>query len=189
MVPAIFRVVPGGLLSPEFRLTGCARSQMTDDEFARHGYRGRSVCCKPTGGQAFAQTAEELDQLLQQATKDSAAEVGRQDDTYGYRWATVGLPDLSELVTTVHLVNATLQDHGFGPQLLCSAFGLRPGDGGSGCFLVYLYKRGTFYPFAPMGGERRDTELELRLRGILAADLPTEQDLSRWFPPWGPPVL
>src|SRR5680860_897286 len=42
-------------------------------------------------------------------------------------WPT--LPDLSELVTTVHLVNATLQDHGFGPQLLCSAFGLRPDDG------------------------------------------------------------
>ncbi|MCZ7665342.1 MAG: hypothetical protein M5U22_21510 [Thermoleophilia bacterium] len=146
------------------------------------------VCFKPTGGQAFAHTAEELDQLLQLTTKDSTVETSRQDDKYGYRWVTFSLLDLSELVTTVHLVNATLQANGFGPQLLCSVFSFRPGDGDSGCFLVYLYKRGTFYPFAPLDGERRDNELELRLQGILAADLPTEQDYSRWFPLWGLPV-
>ena len=54
--------------------------------------------------------------------------------------------------------------------------------------LVYLYKRGTFYPFAPMGGEKRDNELELHLKGILEKDLKVEQDLTRWFPVWGVPV-
>ncbi|MDX6255798.1 MAG: hypothetical protein QOJ11_2132, partial [Frankiales bacterium] len=32
--------------------------------------------------------------------------------------------------------------------------------------LVYLYKRGTFYPFAPLPGEKRDNALELQLRGV-----------------------
>jgi PspAB-like protein len=52
---------------------------------------------------------------------------------------------------------------------------------------VYLYKRGTFYPFAPMEGEKRDNALELRLRALLEGELPIEQDLTRWFPIWGVP--
>jgi hypothetical protein len=57
--------------------------------------------------------------------------------------------------------------------------------------LVYLYKRGTFYPFAPLPGatERRDNALELRVRAALANDLRIEQDLNRWFPLWGAPGL
>jgi hypothetical protein len=54
---------------------------------------------------------------------------------------------------------------------------------------VYLYKRGTFYPFAPQPGERRDNALELQIRGVLADDLKVEADLSRWFPVWGAPGL
>lgn len=57
--------------------------------------------------------------------------------------------------------------------------------------LVYLYKRGTFYPFSPVPGtaEKRDNELELQVRGMLTDDLPVETDLSRWFPVWGAPGL
>jgi len=55
-------------------------------------------------------------------------------------------------------------------------------------YLVYLYKRGTFYPFAPLPNERRDNELELRVKAIVGADLPFEPDLSRWFPLWDTPV-
>jgi hypothetical protein len=53
---------------------------------------------------------------------------------------------------------------------------------------VYLYKRGTFYPFAPMPGERRNNELELQVRGTLGTDLPVEADLTRWFALWGIPT-
>lgn len=57
--------------------------------------------------------------------------------------------------------------------------------------LVYLYKRGTFYPFAPLPDttEHRDNPLELRVRAALANDLRIEQDLNRWFPLWGAPGL
>ena len=56
--------------------------------------------------------------------------------------------------------------------------------------IVYLFKRGTFYPFVPVAGEkeRRDTELELRIRSMVGADLPFESDVSRWFPLWDLPV-
>ncbi|HMD46215.1 MAG TPA: hypothetical protein VKG43_08655 [Acidimicrobiales bacterium] len=115
------------------------------------------------------------------------------EDAYGYRWLLLDDPDIDDLVTRVHLVNTTLTEAGWGPQLLCSVFGMCPGPDSAGSearpfFLVYLYKRGTFYPFAPDGKEHRDTELELRIRSVLGADLPIESDLSRWFPLWDLPV-
>ena len=55
-------------------------------------------------------------------------------------------------------------------------------------YLVYLAKRGTFYPFAPSGDEQRDNELELRIRAVVSEDLPIEADLTRWFPLWDLPI-
>ncbi len=114
------------------------------------------------------------------------------EDSYGYRWLLLDDPDIEDLVTRVHLANSTLTDAGWGPQLLCSVFGFSPVDGAApdakSFFLVYLYKRGTFYPFAPLADEHRDNELELRIKAIVGADLPFEPDLSRWFPLWDAPV-
>ena len=58
----------------------------------------------------------------------------------------------------------------------------------SSAYLVYLFKRGTFYPFVPDGHEKRDTEQELKLRSLVSDDLTVETDLNRWFPLWDLPV-
>jgi len=58
----------------------------------------------------------------------------------------------------------------------------------STAYLVYLFKRGTFYPFVPTGHEQRSTEEEFRLRSLVADDLHVESDLDRWFPLWDLPV-
>jgi hypothetical protein len=153
-----------------------------------------AVCFKPASGAGFAATSTELLELLELAVKEAGSTLRVTDDSYGYRWVVLGDPDLEDLVTSAHMVNATLEERGFGPQLLCSVFGFAadPGPSGSSsgerCYLVYLYKRGTFYPFAPMGGERRDNELELRVRGALGNDLPVEPELARWFALWGIPI-
>ena len=130
-------------------------------------------------------------------------------DKFGYRWILVEAGAVDDLVTRVHMVHSSLQDAGWSTQLLCSVFGFAPGPArdaatgdtgapeasGSGAdaitrplYLVYLAKQGTFYPFAPTGAEQRDNELELRLKGMLAEDLPIEPDLSRWFPMWDLPI-
>ena len=49
----------------------------------------------------------------------------------------------------MHAVNTALESNGFGPQLLCSLVNFTDTQGRR-LALVYLYKRGTFYPFAPM---------------------------------------
>lgn len=145
-----------------------------------------AVVFKPASGQVFAEMRSELEELLQMSAKQSGTELAEHDDTYGYHWVTLRDPDLEDLVGAVHLVNSSLEDRGFGSQLLCSVFGFGVEEGS--VLLVYLYKRGTFYPFAPVGPERRDSELELRLRAVLERDLAVESDLSRWYALWGVPI-
>lgn len=159
-----------------------------------------AICFKPVAGQSFAEVQGEIEELLQSQAEgeESSHRLHEQADRYGYRWMVVEDPDIGQLVTEVHMVNSTLTDHGYGPQLLCSVFGMAkgpPAQSGSDlgplpehAYLVYLYKRGTFYPFVPTGDERRDSEVELRIRAVVGADLPVEGDLSRWFPLWGLPL-
>lgn len=115
-------------------------------------------------------------------------------DSFGYSWLVVDGGTIEDLVTRVHMVHSSLEDAGWSTQILCSVFGFKPGpDPGTDpidreLFLVYLAKRGSFYPFAPTGPQQRNSELELRVRSILGSDLPVESDLSRWFPLWGLPV-
>jgi hypothetical protein len=116
--------------------------------------------------------------------------VERSVDDFGYTWLLVRHDpgDVAGLVTDLHAVNATLRDDGFGPALLCSLVAFAAPDQRR-LALVYLYKRGTFYPFAPRGAQQRDSAFELQVRSALGADLPVEPDLARWFPVWGAPGL
>ncbi|HXW33529.1 MAG TPA: hypothetical protein VEJ87_03055 [Acidimicrobiales bacterium] len=169
------------------------------------------VCFKPPAGQAFAQMQADVEQLLRTAddpsdtgggaASDADLHVRHVADNFGYRWIIVEGGGIDDVVTRAHMVHSSLEDAGWSTQLLCSVFGFHPGaEPGADpdalgdtpvtqpLYLVYLAKRGTFYPFAPTGGEQRDSELELRIRGIVGSDLPIEEDLSRWFPLWGMPL-
>lgn len=135
------------------------------------------------------------DAVLAEATSmiatDAAAEVSSSRDGYGFSWLTVRRPgfDVAGVATDLHAVNASLVDHGFGPALLCSSFTFSNTSETGRVMLVYLFKRGTFYPFAPAGESKRDNALELRIRGLVENDIPIEADLSRWLAIWGAPGL
>jgi hypothetical protein len=145
------------------------------------------VVLKPASGRAFTEAYGEVEDLVGLAAKEAESQIRQVQDRYDYQWLIVEDPQLDELVTTVHMVNSTLTDRGFGPQLLASVFAFK-GEQGETVDLVYLYKRGTFYPFVPLGGERRDNTAELRIRDVVSGDLPIEEDLTRWFPIWDAPV-
>ncbi|MGW2642999.1 PspA-associated protein PspAB [Streptomyces sp. NPDC001348] len=151
-----------------------------------------AVCFATVEGAAFEQTHREVQALLDADTDRTGPPVELRRDDYGYSWlVSRRAPDqLPQLVNDLHAVNSSMEVNGFGPQLLCSLAGFRD-DSGRRLALVYLYKRGTFYPFAPLPGasQRRDNPLELRVRAVLANDLRIEQDLNRWFPVWGAPGL
>jgi PspA associated protein B len=147
-----------------------------------------SVCFRAAEGKAFGDIEKDVRDLLSMGSAAATPEV--TTDSYGFTWLTCQQPadDFEGLVTNLHAVNRTLADNGFGPQLLCTLVSFTD-DKGHRLGLVYLYKRGTFYPFAPRSGEQRDNALELQVRGAVGADLKIEPDLSRWFAVWGAPGL
>lgn len=151
-----------------------------------------AVCFASVEGGAFVQAHQEVQELLDADAERTGPPVEVSRDEYGYSWLVSRREpdDLPALVSDLHAVNSALEGSGFGPQLLCSVVGFQD-TGQRRLGLVYLYKRGTFYPFAPLADEaqRRDNALELQVKATLADDLRIEQDLSRWFPIWGAPGL
>ena len=150
-----------------------------------------SVCFRPVEGRSFADVQKEVQELLDMsAGEDGALPVEVTKDSYGFTWLVSSRmsDQLDALVTDLHAVNSALVDNGFGPQLLCTLVAFRD-EQERRLALVYLYKRGTFYPFAPTSGQRRDNALELQVKGAVQEDLKIEQDLTKWFPVWGAPGL
>ncbi|MEU2773238.1 hypothetical protein ABZ646_09940 [Streptomyces sp. NPDC007162] len=153
---------------------------------------GGAVCFATVEGAAFEQTHREVQALLDADADRGGVPVEMRQDDYGYSWlVSQRSPDqLVQLVNDLHAVNSSMEVNGFGPQLLCSLASFTDSRARR-LALVYLYKRGTFYPFAPLSStsQRRDSALELQVKAALANDLRIEQDLSRWFPVWGAPGL
>ena len=147
-----------------------------------------SVCFRAAEGRAFSDIEKDVKELL--AMGADAAPVEVTTDSYGFTWLVSrhAASEMEALVTDLHAVNSSLVDGGFGPQLLCTLVSFRD-ESGRRLGIVYLYKRGTFYPFAPLEKERRDSALELQVRGTVGVDLKIESDLGRWFAVWGAPGL
>ncbi|WP_203335357.1 PspA-associated protein PspAB [Nocardioides limicola] len=154
-----------------------------------------AVCYRAAAGQAFATAQADIVDLLN--ADPQAPSVEQIKDRFGFTWLVVRRDpsDVAGLCTDLHAVNVLLAEQGFGPALLCSlvpfadAAGTRVG-------LVYLYKQGTFYPFAPkrpgagpQAAEIRDNMTELMVRDQLVGELPMEPDLQRWLALWGAPGL
>jgi hypothetical protein len=152
-----------------------------------------SVCFRAVEGKTFTDIQKDVTDLLDMdAEKGTALPVEVTRDSYGFTWIVSNhmSDEMDGLVTDLHAVNSALVDNGFGPQLLCTLVAFRD-DSNRRLGLVYLYKRGTFYPFAPVNerAQQRDNALEIQVKGLLGDDLKIEQDLARWFPVWGAPGL
>lgn len=144
------------------------------------------VCFKPVQMGTFRELMRDLDELLEISGRSTGTRVRRETDPFGFQWVVLEDDDsLTDLVTTVHMVNQTIAERGFSEQLLCSVFGF-VADGP--VFLVYGYKRGSFYPFIPRGDKERDNAAELRLKAALQREVPMEPDVQRWYPVWGVPL-
>jgi hypothetical protein len=153
-----------------------------------------SVCFKPVAAKPFADVQREVTELLDMNTGkpgEAGLPVEVTKDRYGYTWLVSNhmSDETDALVTDLHAVNSALVDNGYGPQLLVTLVAFRD-ESHRTLALVYHYKRGTFYPFAPLAGrQQRDNALELQVKSMLEQDLRFEPDQTRWFPVWGAPGL
>ena len=155
-----------------------------------------SVCFRSVEGKTFADIQKEVRELLDldNSRPDGAGglPVEVTKDSFGYTWLISNhmSDEVDTLVTDLHAVNSALVDNGFGPQLLCTMVAFTD-ENHRRMALVYLYKRGTFYPFAPLNssGQQRDNTLELQVKGVLGDDLKIEPDRTKWMALWGAPGL
>ena len=145
-----------------------------------------AITFKPLSAGDFTRVDNDVESLIKAAARSSGSEVERKSDQFGFEWLIVHDPDIEDQVTSVHAVASELTDQGFGSQLLAAAFLF---DGGEHpVYFIYGFKLGTWWPFIPIGDQKRDNATELELKAKLEKELPIEQDLTRWLALFDAPI-
>jgi len=150
--------------------------------------RKAAIVFQPLATADFSSIVSDMEEVLRGTGEDTGTGVERTDDAFGYRWMVLSDDEFEDLVVGINVVSQALQDGGYGERILCAVFAFRDAQD-QPVYWIYNYKRGTYYPFVPAGGEqRRDSERELRLKAQIGRELPVEEELERWFPLWGIPI-
>lgn len=160
------------------------------------GFAG--ICFKPVGASAYESARKEIQELLEYSSKETETEFRLEKDEFNFLWAIFKDPDFDDLVANIHLVSQTLEERGFGEQILCAIyrFDSEPEagaansgkhDGGKAVYWIYNFKQGTYYPFIPLPNKQRDTPFEFRLRADMEKEMPIEKNVEKWYPLWGIP--
>ena len=161
------------------------------------GYAG--ICFKPIGASAYESARKEIQELLEYSSKETKTEFRMEKDEFNFLWAIFKDPDFDDLVANIHLVSQTLEERGFGEQILCAIYrfdnetGTKTAasrettDGKKVVYWIFNFKQGTYYPFIPLPGNQRDSPFEFRLRADMEKEMPIEKNVEKWYPLWGIP--
>jgi len=186
---AIFRrraVPQPAILDRLFTLPSAASALTKDLGFRPSGTC--SVCFRAIEGRSFRDVQYDVVDWLNR-DDDKTMPTETTEDSQGFSWLTIHRPSdrFESLVADLHGASLKFANSGFGPQLLCALTVFRD-RGERQLALIYLYKRGTFYPFAPQSEDSRNNDLELAVKDVIKG-MWLEPDLGRWFPVWGAPGL
>jgi hypothetical protein len=147
-----------------------------------------AIVFQPLATGDFAQIVTEMEDVVRGTGEETGTTLTTSDDRFGYRWMVLHDDDIDDLAVGVNAVSDALAIGGYGNRVLCAVFAFEQADGHP-VYFIYNYKRGTWYPFVPAGGDQqRNTERELQIKAQLGSELPVEQELERWFPLWGIPI-
>lgn len=149
---------------------------------------GAAVVLRPAEDSFYTKARIETEELVTLAAREMNSQVVSKKDEYGYRWIILTDKDWEDLVALAHMVGQNLKEKGAGDRLLAAVFKLKKES--QVLFLIFNYKRGTFYPFIPVDerDKKRDNAQEMRLPSIMPKELPWEKDMSRWYALWGCPL-
>ncbi len=126
--------------------------------------------------------SQEMNALLSMNGRDFTATVSAKTDSMGFHWLIFDGPNLEDAINGLHMAADLLKQAGYADSLLAAMFRFKD------WYLIYSYRRATFYPFMPSGPSRRNESREFRIRQTLAGSLPIEKDPERWYPLWDPPI-
>jgi hypothetical protein len=170
------------------RLFAMTTAQVTLDTGLGMKHKGATaIVFQPLETADFDGILKETEELLQAEGKDTGTTLESKADEYGYRWLIFRDPEFEDLVVALNTISTQLQESGYGDRLLAAVFPFE--REGRTVYFIYNFKRGGYYPFIPAPGDQaRDSEGELRLKAQVGAELPWEEDITRWFPLWEIPV-
>ena len=158
---------------------------------AQQGIKTRGVAgivFQPLATGDFRQIVDDMTEILSGTGSEMGSSVETKDDEFGYRWMILRDDELEDLAVGINAVSDALEINGYKDRVLCAVFAFKDSTG-KPLYLIYNYKRGSWYPFVPDPGDKqRNTERELQVKAILGAELPLEPELDRWFPLWGIPI-
>jgi hypothetical protein len=147
-----------------------------------------AIVFQPLATGDFQSIVKDMEEVVSGVGGETGTKLETRDDEYGYRWMVLRDPDLEDLVVGVNAVSDALAVGGYQDRVLAAVFAFQDAQRHP-IYFIYNYKRGSWYPFVPAGGDKaRDSERELRVKAQVGADLPFEPELERWFPLWGIPI-
>jgi hypothetical protein len=170
------------------RLFAMTTAQVTLDTGLGMKHKGATaIVFQPLETADFDEIFKETEELLRAEGQDTGTALETSADEYGYRWLIFRDQDFEDLVVALNTISTQLQESGYGDRLLAAIFPFE--REGRKIYFIYNFKRGGYYPFIPAPGDQaRDSEGELRLKAQVGAELPWEEDITRWFPLWEIPV-
>ncbi len=140
-----------------------------------------ALCFSSVDSTDFADTVDEVADLLHAGEEETGTEFRFHEDDSGYSWVVLEDGDEEDLVTSIHFAADTLVERGYGSRLLAAVFGFARGD--DRAYWIYSFRRGAYYPFAPRNGDH-DQQLEFKLESVLDGELSVEPDKEYWYPLW-----
>ena len=139
----------------------------------------------PTGD--FQQIVADVEETVRGTGEETGTKVETHDDEFSYRWMVLRDDELEDLAVGINAVSDALAVGGYQDRVLAAVFAFEDADD-KPLYLIYNYKRGSWYPFVPASGDKqRNNERELQIKAATGPELPFEQELERWFPLWGIP--
>jgi len=181
--------LPKANLEAFFALTTAQTTMQVELGLLAAGRAG--VCVKPVTSSDYHAAETNARDLINLAGREFKSEFKTSSDEYGYQWYIFTDSQFEDLASLVHLVSKAFAEEAYSEQLLSAVFKFTKQPNGTrhrDVYLVYNYKRGTFYPFVPAGHRERDNTMEIRLASLLERELPVEKEPGRWYPIWNCPV-
>ncbi|WP_135827539.1 PspA-associated protein PspAB [Halorussus halobius] len=144
-----------------------------------------ALCFSEVDSTDFAETVEEVHEILDVGEDETGTEAEGHTDDYGYSWVVLRDDDFEDLVTSLHFASDTLIERGYGSRLLAALFAFQDTSGrvddGQYVYWAYSFRRGAYYPLVPKGTNDRDSSAEFKLESNLDGELEVEENKEYWY--------
>ena len=148
-----------------------------------------ALSLKSISGMYFNEMKDDIKRFLDISKTDFELTYRTVIDSYGYLWVILEGKKMEDLLAGISAVGDTVDEKGFSDQLLAAIFEFTD-DRNRKEYLIYNYKRNTFYPFVPLdnGKKSRNTEEEMKIMATIGDEVPLERDMTLWYPLWDLPL-